>query len=62
MINKMQYVIWNKENIINFLIDCSKVFRLYQETQIDGAKTGIYLVRRLTAKSLNLHLAWELKC
>lgn len=52
MINKMQYVVWNKENIINFLIDCSKVFRLYQETQIDGAKTGIYLERRLTAKSI----------
>ena len=52
MINKMQYVIWNKENIINFLTDCSRVFRLYQETQIDGAKTGIYLERRLTAKTI----------
>ena len=52
MITKMKLVKWSKQNIILFLEDCSKVYRLYQETQIDGAKTGIYLERRLTARSI----------
>lgn len=52
MLAEMKEVVWNPENIVAFLKDCSKVFRLYQETAIDAAKTGIYLVAKLTVRTI----------
>lgn len=52
MIALMQEIEWSNDNILAFLNDCSKVFRLYQETTIDAAKTGIYLAVKLTVKTI----------
>lgn len=52
MIEEMKEVVWNNENLAAFLADCSKVFRLYQESAIDAAKTGIYLTVKLTCRTI----------
>lgn len=43
ILEEMRNCKWTKTNISNFLNDCCKVFRLYQEGTIDSSKTGIYL-------------------
>lgn len=52
MIAEMKQIEWSASNVVAFLTDCSKVFRLYQETAIDAAKTGIYLTAKLTVRTI----------
>lgn len=52
MIAEIKEVEWSLSNIALFLSDCSRAFRLYQETAIDAGKTGIYLVAKLTVRTV----------
>lgn len=45
---------WSYENLVAFLYDCSKVFRLYQESAIDAAKTGEFVEQLFTLKAVIL--------
>ena len=54
IVNKMRNARWTKDNIIAFLIDAIRVYRLYQESTIDAAKTGVYLTILLTVKSIDI--------
>lgn len=57
---EMSKVVWNKENIIQFLLYCNEIFRLYQEGAIDATKTGIYLDMIFKCDSLSIERLYAL--
>lgn len=57
---EMAKVVWNKENIIQFLLYCNEIFRLYQEGAIDATKTGIYLDMIFKCDSLSIERLYAL--
>lgn len=58
--SRMGEVVWTQENIIEFLICCNKIFRLYQEGAIDATKTGIYIDIIFTCESLFIERLYKL--
>lgn len=52
IVEKMRNCKWTANNMKAFLTDCIYVYRLYQETTIDAAKTGIYLTVLLKVDSV----------
>ena len=53
-IQAMKLAKWTKNNIMAFLEDINNIYRLYQETAIDAASTGISLVLKVMIKTLKL--------
>ena len=58
--SRMGEVVWTQENIIEFLICCNKIFRLYQEGAIDATKTGVYIDIIFTCESLFIERLYKL--
>lgn len=57
----MSEVKWTQENIINFLVYCNEIFRLYQEGAIDATKTGVYLNIIFTCDSVSIERLYAVK-
>lgn len=53
-ISAMRLAKWTKESIMNFLEDINTIYRLYQETAIDAASTGVTLILKVMIRTLKL--------
>lgn len=60
MAKEIRRVEWSEENVRVFLLDLSKIYRLYQEGIIDSAKTGMHIKRIFKATSVILVSNMEL--
>jgi hypothetical protein len=56
----MSEVKWTQDNIIAFLVNVNKIFRLYQEGAIDATKTGIYLNIIFTCNSISIERLYDI--
>ena len=54
MREEISQVEWTVENLVLFVDDASKIFRLYQEGAIDAAKTGEFIEQLFTVKTIVL--------
>lgn len=53
-IQAMRLSKWTKNNIIAFIEDINNIYRLYQETAIDAASTGVTLILKVMIRTLKL--------
>ena len=53
-IQAMKLSKWTKSNIMAFIEDINNIYRLYQETAIDAASTGVTLILKVMIRTLKL--------